>query len=202
MKQYLSGSDARPTIPIETTLGEGPCNWQLAVFLFSHSSWRRQSRAPRRSLAVQLKRARLPFILASRPLETAGESGRIGNEMESLLLRQEITEVSPQCCTGVQNHFCLGTAMWLILNASVSRWHSGRCYLLRILNLRTTTIFPTSLRRPLRIGSERPRRQTADKKRAGDGDRTRDVQGRKTMVFHRVSRPERLTCQLGKLGVD
>src|SRR5262249_51498318 len=31
--------------------------------------------------------------------------------------------------------------------------------------------------------------------RAGDGDRTRDVQGRKTPVFHHVSRPERPTCQ-------
>jgi hypothetical protein len=35
--------------------------------------------------------------------------------------------------------------------------------------------------------------------RAGDGDRTSDVQGRKTIVFHCVSRPERPTCQLGKL---
>ena len=40
------------------------------------------------------------------------------------------------------------------------------------------------------------------KLRAGDGDRTRDVQGRKTMVFHRVSRPERLTCQLGKMAFN
>ena len=27
-----------------------------------------------------------------------------------------------------------------------------------------------------------------------------DVQGRKTLVFHRVSRPERPSCQLGKLA--
>ena len=38
--------------------------------------------------------------------------------------------------------------------------------------------------------------------RAGDGDRTRDVQGRKTVVFHRVSRPERPSCQLGKLAFN
>jgi hypothetical protein len=34
---------------------------------------------------------------------------------------------------------------------------------------------------------------------AGDGDRTRDDQGRKTFVFHHVSQPERPTCQLGNM---
>ena len=38
--------------------------------------------------------------------------------------------------------------------------------------------------------------------KAGDRDRTRDVQGRKTPVFHRVSRPERPFCQLGKSDSD
>ena len=37
--------------------------------------------------------------------------------------------------------------------------------------------------------------------KAGDGDRTRDVQGRKTLVFHGVSRPERPACQLGNMRV-
>ena len=45
------------------------------------------------------------------------------------------------------------------------------------------------------------RRKLLSPKERETGIEPRDVQGRKTIVFHRVSRPERPECQLGNMRV-